>query len=49
MKIAVNSQHTEVFPPHFGRTPEFYIVEAEDGKIVSERSSPLQQKGMGHW
>lgn len=46
MKIAVTAQHTEVFP-HFGRTPEFYIVEAEDGKIVSEKIIAAPAEGHG--
>ena len=46
MKIAVTTQHTQVFP-HFGRTPEFYIATAEDGKIVEERIIPAPAEGHG--
>ncbi len=46
MKIAVTTQHTQVFP-HFGRTPEFYVVTAEDGKIVEERIIPAPAEGHG--
>ena len=46
MKIAVTSQHTQVFP-HFGRTPEFYVVTAENGKIVEERIIPAPAEGHG--
>lgn len=46
MKIAVTTQHTQVFP-HFGRTPEFYVVTAEEGKIVEERIIPAPAEGHG--
>lgn len=46
MKIAVTTQHTQVFP-HFGRTPEFYVVTAEDGKIVEESIVPAPAEGHG--
>jgi predicted DNA-binding protein (UPF0251 family)/predicted Fe-Mo cluster-binding NifX family protein len=46
MKIAVTTQHTQVFP-HFGRTPEFYIATAEDGKIVEENIVPAPAEGHG--
>lgn len=46
MKIAVTTQHTQVFP-HFGRTPEFYVVTAEDGKIVEESIIPAPAEGHG--
>ncbi len=46
MKIAVTTQHTQVFP-HFGRTPEFYIANAEDGKIVEESIVPAPAEGHG--
>ena len=46
MKIAVTTQHTQVFP-HFGRTPEFYVVKAEDGKIVEESIIPAPAEGHG--
>jgi predicted Fe-Mo cluster-binding NifX family protein/predicted DNA-binding protein (UPF0251 family) len=46
MKIAVTTQHTQVFP-HFGRTPEFYIVTAEDGKIIEESIIPAPAEGHG--
>ena len=46
MKIAVTAQHTQVFP-HFGRTPEFYIVTAEDGKITEEQIIPAPAEGHG--
>jgi len=46
MKIAVTAQHTQVFP-HFGRTPEFYLVTAEDGKIVEEKITAAPAEGHG--
>jgi len=46
MKIAVTAQHTQVFP-HFGRTPEFYLVTAEDGKIVEEKIIAAPAEGHG--
>ncbi|MFA5612413.1 MAG: NifB/NifX family molybdenum-iron cluster-binding protein [Anaerolineaceae bacterium] len=46
MKIAVTTQHNQVFP-HFGRTPEFSIVTAEDGKIVEENIIPAPAEGHG--
>ena len=46
MKIAVTSQNNQVFP-HFGRTPEFYIVTAEEGKIVDESLIPAPAEGHG--
>ena len=46
MKIAVTAQNTEVFP-HFGRTPEFYIVTAEDNKITEEAIIPAPAEGHG--
>lgn len=46
MKIAVTSQHTQVFP-HFGRTPEFYLVTAEDGKITEEKIVAAPAEGHG--
>jgi predicted Fe-Mo cluster-binding NifX family protein/predicted DNA-binding protein (UPF0251 family) len=46
MKIAVTTQHTEVFP-HFGRTPEFYLVTAEDGKITEEKIIAAPAEGHG--
>lgn len=46
MKIAVTTQHTQVFP-HFGRTPEFYIANAKDGKIVEESIVPAPAEGHG--
>ncbi len=46
MKIAVTAQHTEVFP-HFGRTPEFYIVTTEDGKITDEKIIQAPAEGHG--
>ncbi len=44
MKIAVSTQNGEVFP-HFGRTPEFYIVNSEDGKITDEKVIPAPAEG----
>ena len=46
MKIAVTAQHTQVFP-HFGRTPEFYLVTAEDGKITEEKIVAAPAEGHG--
>ncbi len=46
MKIAVTTQHTQVFP-HFGRTPEFYLVTAEDGKITEEKIIAAPAEGHG--
>jgi len=46
MKIAVTCQDKQVFP-HFGRTPEFYIVSAEDGKIISEQFVAAPAQGHG--
>ena len=46
MKIAVTAQHTQVFP-HFGRTPEFYLVTAEDGKIIEEKIIAAPAEGHG--
>lgn len=46
MHIAVAAHHTEVFP-HFGRTPEFYMVTAEDGKITNEAILPAPAEGHG--
>ncbi len=46
MKIAVTTQHTQVFP-HFGRTPEFYLVTAEDGKIIEEKIVAAPAEGHG--
>ena len=46
MKIAVTTQHTQVFP-HFGRTPEFYLVTAEDGKIIEEKIIAAPAEGHG--
>ena len=46
MKIAVTAQNTQVFP-HFGRTPEFYIVTAEDGKITDENIIQAPAEGHG--
>jgi predicted Fe-Mo cluster-binding NifX family protein/predicted DNA-binding protein (UPF0251 family) len=46
MKIAVTAQHTQVFP-HFGRTPEFYLVTAEDGKITEEKIIAAPAEGHG--
>jgi len=46
MKIAVTTQHTQVFP-HFGRTPEFYLVTAEDGKITEEKIVAAPAEGHG--
>lgn len=46
MKIAVTAQNTQVFP-HFGRTPEFYIVSAEDGKITEENIIQAPAEGHG--
>lgn len=46
MKIAVTEQHAHVFP-HFGRTPEFYVVIAEDGKIVEESIITAPAEGHG--
>lgn len=46
MKIAVTAQHTEVFP-HFGRTPEFFIATAEDGKITEEKIVTAPAEGHG--
>ena len=46
MKIAVTAQHTQVFP-HFGRTPEFYLVTAEDGKIIEEKIVAAPAEGHG--
>lgn len=46
MKIAVTEQHAHVFP-HFGRTPEFYVVTAEDGKIVEEGIIAAPAEGHG--
>ncbi len=46
MKIAVTAQHDEVFP-HFGRTPEFYLVTAEDGKIKEEAIIAAPAEGHG--
>ena len=46
MKIAVTAQHTQVFP-HFGRTPEFYLVTSEDGKIVEEEIIAAPAEGHG--
>lgn len=46
MKIAVTTQHSQVFP-HFGRTPEFYIATAEDGKIIEEHIIPAPTEGHG--
>ena len=44
MKIAVSTQNGEVFP-HFGRTPEFYIVNSEDGIITEEKVVPAPAEG----
>ena len=46
MKIAVTAEHTQVFP-HFGRTPEFYLVAAEDGKITEEKIIAAPAEGHG--
>jgi predicted Fe-Mo cluster-binding NifX family protein/predicted DNA-binding protein (UPF0251 family) len=46
MKIAVTCENEEVFP-HFGRTPEFYIVNVEDGKIASEEFLAAPAQGHG--
>ena len=46
MKIAVTAQHTQVFP-HFGRTPEFYLVDAEEGKIREEKIIAAPAEGHG--
>lgn len=46
MKIAVTCQDKQVFA-HFGRTPEFYIVSAEDGKIISEQFIAAPAQGHG--
>jgi predicted Fe-Mo cluster-binding NifX family protein len=46
MKIAVTTQHTQVFS-HFGRTPEFYLVTAEEGKIIEEKIIAAPAEGHG--
>ena len=46
MKIAVTAQHTQVFP-HFGRTPEFYLVDADEGKIREEKIIAAPAEGHG--
>ena len=46
MKIAVTTQHTQVFP-HFGRTPEFYVVTSENGKVIEESMIPAPAEGHG--
>lgn len=46
MKIAVTAQNDQVFP-HFGRTPEFYVVSAENGKIIEEGTLPAPAEGHG--
>jgi len=44
MKIAVSTQNGEVFP-HFGRTPEFFVVNTENGKITDEKVVPAPAEG----
>jgi len=46
MRIAVTAQHTQVFP-HFGRTPEFYLVDAEEDKIKEEKIVAAPAEGHG--
>lgn len=46
MKIAVTTQHTQVFP-HFGRTPEFYVVATNEGKITEESIIAAPAEGHG--
>ena len=46
MKIAVTTQHTQVFP-HFGRTPEFYVVTTKEGKITEESIIAAPAEGHG--
>ena len=45
MKIAVTYENGEVFQ-HFGRTENFKVYEAEDGKVVS--SEVIGSNGTGH-
>ncbi|MDI6840611.1 MAG: NifB/NifX family molybdenum-iron cluster-binding protein [bacterium] len=46
MKVAVSTEGTQV-APHFGRCPEYTIVEIEEGKVVKKETiqNPAHQPG----